>query len=112
MINFYNEIEEVLKEHKKTIDDIIWIGTRKHKVDKNKFLKDAKKLKYDNGYGIQNINERLIIAGDDWYLERWEYDGSEGFAYISKLKEPLNEIEYSRKFIIPETYLRDYYWLD
>ena len=111
MINFYGEIVETLEEHNKSINDIIWIGTRKYKVNKEKFLEDAKKLKYDNGYGIEVINQSLIIAGNNWYLERWEYDGSEGFRFVSLLEEPQEEQEYTRKFIIPDTYIRNYSWI-
>lgn len=111
MINFYDEIIKTLEKNNKAINDIVWIGTRKYKVEKDKFLEDVKNLKYDKGYGIATINMDLIIAGKDWYLERWEYDGSEGFSYVPFLTEPQEEKEYSRKFIIPDTFLRDYKWL-
>lgn len=108
MANFYEEIVEILEENNKTINDIIWIGTRKYKVNKEKFLEDSKHLKYDDGYGLAVINGNLIIAGDNWYLERWEYDGSEGFSFIPFLEEPQEVQEYTRDFIIPDTYIRDY----
>lgn len=112
MQNFYDEIVEKLENYNKSIKDIIWIGTRNYKVNKEKFLEDSKNLKYDDGYGIEVINPRLIIAGNNWYLERWEYDGSEGFRFVSLLEEPQEEKEYMRNFIIPEEYLRDYRWLE
>lgn len=111
MQNFYDEIIDILEDNNKTINDIVWIGTRKYKINKEKFLEDSKNLKYDNGYGISVINDDLIIAGNNWYLERWEYDGSEGFRFVSLLEEPQEEKEYMRNFIIPEKYLRDYRWL-
>ncbi|MEE3324163.1 MAG: hypothetical protein VZR33_02425 [Methanosphaera sp.] len=110
MINFYEEIENILKEYNKSINDIIWIGTKNYKVNKEKFLEDSKHLKYDNGYGLSIINENLIIAGINWHLVRWEYDGSEGFTFVSLLGEPEEEQEYTRKFIIPDTYIRDFRW--
>ena len=110
MINLYEEIVEKLEFHNKTINDILWIGTSKNKVNKEIFLEESKKLKYDNGYGISVINEDLIIAGNGWYLTRWEYDGSEGFEYITLIEEPKEEIECSKDFIIPSKYLRDFKW--
>ena len=110
MINLYEEILEELELHNKTIEDIEWIGTRKYIINKTKFIEDSKKLKYDNGYGLSVINEDLKIVGNNWYLERWEYDGSEGFRYVSLLTKPKEKMEYTRKFTIPETYLRDFYW--
>lgn len=108
--NLYDEIVEKLEEHNKNINDIVWVGTRNYKIDKTKFLEDAKKLYYDDGYGLSVINEDLLIVGKGWYLERWEYDGSEGFRYISLIEEPKETREYSRDFIVPETYIRDYKW--
>lgn len=32
---------------------------------------------YDAGFGGENIRLSLTIVGDDWWLERHEYDGSE-----------------------------------
>ena len=111
MINFYEEIVKTLEKFNKSINDIVWIGTKIYKVNKEKFLEDAKKLEYDKGYGLEVINMNLIIAGKDWYLERWEYDGSEGFSFVSLLEEPQEEQEYKRNFIIPNTYYRDYKWI-
>lgn len=108
--NLYDEIVEKLEEFDKSIKDIVWVGTRNYKIDKTKFLEDAKKLYYDDGYGLSVINEDLLIVGKGWYLERWEYDGSEGFRYISLIEEPKETREYSRDFIVPETYIRDYKW--
>ena len=44
---------------------------------KNKF----KNLEYYAGYGTQEIAADLVVVGDNWWLEREEYDGSECWAY-------------------------------
>lgn len=36
---------------------------------------------YDDGYGGAEINGSLKIVGDDWWLERGEYDGSEWWEF-------------------------------
>ena len=61
--NLYDENVEKLEEHNKNINDIVWVGTRNYKIDKTKFLEDAKKLYYDDGYGLSVINEDLLIVG-------------------------------------------------
>ena len=110
MENFYEEIKNILKYHKKTLDDIKWVGARNYTIDKDKFFEDIKNLEYDSGYGLEVINLDLIIVGDNFYLTRWEYDGSEGFEYITMPVKPKNKKEYSRDFVISDKYLRDFKW--
>jgi hypothetical protein len=38
-------------------------------------------IKYDNGFGGAEIDEALQVVGDDWWLERHEYDGSEWWEF-------------------------------
>jgi hypothetical protein len=38
-------------------------------------------FKYDNGYGGANVNTYLKVVGDDWWLERGEYDGAEWWEF-------------------------------
>lgn len=75
-MNLFKETLEILKDNNKTFEDILWIGTRNYYVDKEKF-KEIANVEYDDGYGGQEVARNLIIVGDDWYLERNEYDGSE-----------------------------------
>jgi hypothetical protein len=69
-----------LETNKKSWSDVKWIGTHKGTIPIAKFKVDADKS-YDSGYGSAKVNEYLIIAGDDWWLERYEYDGSERWVF-------------------------------
>ena len=38
---------------------------------------------YNDGYGLEEINTKLILVGKDFWLERGTYDGSEWWEYKS-----------------------------
>ena len=82
MENLLNETKEILKENNKKIEDIKWIGCRSFYVDIEDFIKLSNTL-YDNDYGSPKVAEDLLIVGDNWWLERHEYDGSEWWEYKS-----------------------------
>lgn len=47
------------------------------------FAEAARTIDYDNGYGHQEIEDSLeILFKDGSWLQRWEYDGSEGWEYV------------------------------
>lgn len=83
----YDEIKEVLEENGRSLKDILYVtGIHKtdHKktLDCQKFLKLARKIKYNSGYGGVEINQRLVVVlRDGSSLNRHEYDGSEWFEY-------------------------------
>lgn len=91
--NFYQELLTVLDEHGKSVDDIIWVGTNKERVDVDEFLEIAKDTEYDPGFGSQEIAFDLLIVGLDWWLERDEYDGSEWFEFKALPKIPDNTMK-------------------
>lgn len=88
MVNLLKETLEVLEKHGLTIDDIEWIGSEDFKIA-NFF--DIASIKYDDGFGAQEIPFDLVIVGKDWWLERYEYDGSEQWEFKKKPTEPLRE---------------------
>ena len=87
MANLKEETLERLQDYKKSPDDIVWIGTRRFKIDKDKFWELAD-VEYDDGYGAQEVASDLLIVGTDWWLERFEYDGSEWWQLKSFPTEP------------------------
>ena len=87
-INLYKEILEVLDRNRKTLNDILWVGTRIVIAPKEQFLQEAKECDYDNGYGGAIIPSDIIIVGKDWWLSREEYDGSEWWEYNTYPKRP------------------------
>lgn len=81
MTNLYEEIRGNIEYHNKTLNDIKYISIENRAVDIDAFLETAKDIEYDAGYGGIEINGSLMIIGEDWWLERVEYDGSEWFTY-------------------------------
>lgn len=55
---------------------------------------------YDAGFGGPEINESLRIIGDNWWLERHEYDGSEWWEYKTL---PLKPKTHNPKFPLKES---------
>ena len=90
--NLLEETEGVLNRHNKTFKDIVWVGTKDHYVDKKKFL-ELSDINYDGGYGAQEVADNLLIVGDNWWLERHEYDGSEWWEYKELPIKPNKKIE-------------------
>lgn len=41
-------------------------------------------FEYDDGFGTAEVNVILKIVGSDWWLERYEYDGSECWLFKKK----------------------------
>lgn len=81
MINLLEETIEALEiENKKPEDVCFVIFENKDGVKIMSRWDDfvvSSNFEYDEGYGIQEINSSLKIIGEDWWLERYEYDGSE-----------------------------------
>ena len=96
-MNLLKETKEILKDNNKTINDIVWIGTSKHYIDIAKFLEKAN-CEYDDSYGAPEVATNLKIVGDNWWLERHEYDGSEWWEYKDLPKKPNKKIELKTLF--------------
>lgn len=75
-----DETLEYLKE--KGIDpekEVKWVGSRdgKYAMSFAEFAEKFAELAYYDQFGHQEIARDLVIVGEDWWLERVEYDGSE-----------------------------------
>lgn len=84
MSNLKVETLNYLKTHEKDWSDVRWVGhcNGNVKIHPDYFLEIADR-EYDANYGAQQINCNLVIVGDDWWLERHEYDGSEWWEFKS-----------------------------
>lgn len=90
MVNLKSETIEQLKDNGKTPDDVRWVGGATAKYENptslrmtwDTFAKHAD-FDYDTGYGGEQVNLNLLVVGDDWWLERHEYDGSEWWEFQS-----------------------------
>ena len=96
-MNLLEETKKMLKDNHKTINDIKWIGTDKYYIDINEFLEKAD-VNYDDGYGAPEVATNLKIVGDDWWMERHEYDGSEWWEFKSMIKKPNKKLELKTLF--------------
>lgn len=90
MINFLEETIACLHENMKDVSDVRWIGRMydtPYKTTWEDFCKKANHL-YDDGYGEEEIPRDLVVVGDDFWLERYEYDGAKWWEFKTMPKEP------------------------
>ncbi len=82
MVNLLFETIQFLQKYEKKLDDILYVtdGCNFRRVNK-KILQSLLNENYDSGYGCVEINRELKLVGKDFWLERWEYDGSEGWSF-------------------------------
>ena len=87
MENLLEETKEKLAVCHKTPKDVLWIGTSdgSEAITWEEFEKLAD-FDYDDGYGAAEIRMDLVVVGKDWWLERYEYDGSEWWEYKKQPK--------------------------
>lgn len=92
MTNLWKETIRVLEEHGKTFENVEYIQGTDFGITKENFEKIAKKSDYDSGFGAARVAEDLVVVGDNWWIERHEYDGNEWWEYKEKPKQT-NEIK-------------------
>ena len=79
-MNLLEETINILKKNGKSQDDVRWVGNKSGYITWEEFKQLANR-RYDNGYGAVKVNEKLVVVGDDWWLERHNYDGAEWWEY-------------------------------
>ena len=80
--NLLTETTEALEAESLTWDDVRFVRTAHNQFT----VEEAKKMmdfEYNSGYGMAEVDESLMVVGDDWWLERMEYDGSEWWVFKS-----------------------------
>ena len=93
-MNLLKETKEILTEHGLTLNDIKWVGCVKFRIPIEQFINLAND-NYDDGFGAAEVAEDLIVVGNDWWLERKEYDGAEWweFKQYPKMPEDIKQIK-------------------
>lgn len=81
-MNLLKETNRMLKKCGKTIDEIKFVNVADKSCTWDEFSKLAD-AEYDNGYGGAEVSTDLMIVGEDWWLERAEYDGKEWWEFKS-----------------------------
>jgi len=71
-------IEALTAEH---VSGVKWVGVYGASCTWEEFKEIAKDFVYDAGYGGNEVNMSLVVVGEDWWLERHEYDGSEWWEF-------------------------------
>lgn len=89
-MNLLNETIEILKEHNKSSEDVLWVGSYDLFFTWKSF-KSLSDKEYNDGFGGQEVIPDLLIVGDNWWLERHEYDGSEWWEFKKLPIKPLLE---------------------
>lgn len=84
MTNLLEETRVYLIESGKIEADVRWVGSSDgaFATTWDGFAQIAD-VDYDSGYGAQEVVRDLVIVGDDWWMERAEYDGAEGWTFKS-----------------------------
>ena len=97
MENLLEETKEKLEACHKSPQDVLWVGTNdgSEATTWEEFAKLAD-FDYNDDYGAVEIRLDLVIVGKDWRLERYEYDGSECWAYKEQPKLQENHKELAR----------------
>lgn len=80
MKNLLEETIDFLERYGKVPEDVLWVGNYIIYFDWENF-REASNFEYDDGYGTQEIDPSLKVVGKDWWLERDEYDGAEGWEF-------------------------------
>lgn len=79
-MNLLRETKLILEKNGKTIKDIVAVQGKDFAISVKDFLILAD-TEYDNGFGSPKVAEDLVVIGNDFWLERHEYDGSEWWEY-------------------------------
>ena len=93
--NLWEETINVLNKHGLSFDDILYIQGQDFRIQKENFEAVAKWTNYNAGFGSQKVATDLVVVGEDWWLDRKEYDGSEWWEFNKKPErlEQLVEID-------------------
>ena len=87
-MNLLNETLQALRLNGKSESDVLFCEFEGwFSFDEFKNMAD---FEYDNGYGGAEI-ANIKIVGDNWWLERAEYDGSEWWGYKELPQKPLEK---------------------
>ena len=90
MRNLLQETLEMVEACGFTVEDVDFVGLPDGSLrcDWADFAAMADK-EYDPGYGSAEVfGDLVVLFKDGSYLERWEYDGSEGWRHITPVQKP------------------------
>lgn len=86
-MNLLKETIDTLNEYGRTENDVCWVGNKDIWFDFEHFKQIANQV-YDSGFGSQQVATDLLVVGENWWLERHEYDGSEWWEFKELPNKP------------------------
>lgn len=97
MKNLLKEIIDILEQNNKSESDVLWCGDETRYFTWEHF-KSISNKEYDNCFCGAEVLE-IKIVGSDFWLERYEYDGSEWWEYKVLPKKPEKEFNVISVFV-------------
>lgn len=82
MRNLLKETIDILEKHGRTLEDIGFFTNGEYDVSVKEFEELACNFYYEEGFGTNYINDKLIGVGAGFVLIREEYDGAEWWRYV------------------------------
>lgn len=83
VINLLKETDEFLERNGIRWCDVNFVASRGKRFSPEQFKQYAKKIKYDNGYGLPEIVEDLMLVGKKFAIIRLQYDGAEWWHLVN-----------------------------
>ncbi len=80
-MNLLKETLGILIGNGRKPSDVLWCGSSDFGYFSWEDFAEIADIEYSEGYGSAEIATDLLIVGQDFYLERREYDGSEWWAF-------------------------------
>lgn len=87
-MNLLNETIETLHEYGKSPEDVVWCGSQEFGWFPFDVFKKLADKEYDDDYGSSKVAVDLLIVGNDFWLERAEYDGKEWWNFKTIPEKP------------------------
>ena len=91
------QIGAMCKEYGATFildDHVEWVGIKNNSYYTwEEFEEQAKCVEYDADYSFEEIDRRLVVVGKDFWLERYEYDGSEWWEFKTLPTKPILKVD-------------------
>jgi hypothetical protein len=87
--NLLAETVAFIEKMEHTVSDVRWVGNDRYWLTWDEFAAIAD-VEYDSGFGGAEVPQSLMVVGDDWWLERHEYDGSEWWEYKMMPVKPID----------------------
>jgi hypothetical protein len=91
-VNLYEETSSFLSKRGKTFKDVKYVALGDKKwTNVSKFIEIAKLFEYENDFGSVEVNFELKLVGDDFWIQREEYDGAESWVFLQHPGKPKEE---------------------